>query len=132
MTGRFIVHVIAVIGWLFAAVFAYAFLTLFGYFGVGFYGLLLLFICMQVELEPDAGLAHHQRSPGRYGLLFGKIFWNRADDRRLRRVPTVSIGLTSWQDKSCVPGRGPLSPIRARRGARLRRGKHLSRQRHQL
>ena len=53
MSGRFIVHVIAVIGWLFVAVFAYAFLTLFGYFGVGFYGLLLLFICMQVELESD-------------------------------------------------------------------------------
>ena len=50
MSGRFIVHAIAVIGWLFAAVFAYAFLTLFGYFGVGFYGLLVLFICMQVEL----------------------------------------------------------------------------------
>ena len=63
MSGKFIVHVIAVTGWLFAAVFAYAFLTLFGYFGVGFYGLLLLFICMQVELEPD-GVSHHQRSLG--------------------------------------------------------------------
>jgi len=63
MSGRFIVHAIAVIGWLFAAVFAYAFLTLFGYFGVGFYGLLVLFICMQVELEPD-GVSHHQRWPG--------------------------------------------------------------------
>lgn len=49
MHGRFIVNIIAVIGWLLAAVFAYAFLTLFGYFGVGFYGLLLLFICMQVH-----------------------------------------------------------------------------------
>jgi hypothetical protein len=63
MYGRFIVYVIAVIGWLFAAVFAYAFLTLFGYFGVGFYGLLLLFICVQVELEPD-GASHYQRSLG--------------------------------------------------------------------
>ena len=59
MSGRFIVHVIALIGWLIAAVFAYAFVTLFGYAGVAFYGLLLLFICMQVELEPD-GLSHHQ------------------------------------------------------------------------
>ncbi|MBP6769258.1 MAG: hypothetical protein KA171_15875 [Reyranella sp.] len=59
MSGMFIVHVIVVIGWLIAAVFAYAFITLFGYFGVGFYGLLLLFICMQVELEPD-GAFHHQ------------------------------------------------------------------------
>ena len=63
MSGRFIVHVIALIGWLIAAVFAYAFITLFGYFGVGFYGLLLLFICMQVELEPD-GVSHHQRLLG--------------------------------------------------------------------
>lgn len=53
MSGRFIVHVIVVIGWLLAALFAYAFVTLFGYFGVGFYGLLLLFICMQVELQHD-------------------------------------------------------------------------------
>lgn len=41
--------------------FAYAFLTLFGYFGVGFYGLLVLFICMQVELET---VSHHQRPRG--------------------------------------------------------------------
>lgn len=53
MSGKFIVNIIAAVGWLFAAVFAYAFLTLFGYFGVGFYGLLLLFICVQMELEPD-------------------------------------------------------------------------------
>lgn len=60
MSGRFIVHVIAVIGWLIAAVFAYAFLTLFGFSGVGFYGLLLLFICMQVDLEPDP-VSHQKR-----------------------------------------------------------------------
>jgi len=60
MSGRFIVNVIAGIGWLLVAVFAYAFLTLFGYFGVGFYGLLLLFICMQVELESDGVVSHHQ------------------------------------------------------------------------
>lgn len=61
MSVRFIVNVIAVIGWLIAAVFAYAFLTLFGWFGVGFYGLLLLFICMQIELEPDDRIPHHPR-----------------------------------------------------------------------
>ena len=61
MSGRFIVHVIAAVGWLVAAVFAYAFLTLFGWFGVGFYGLLLLFICMQVELESDSA-SRFQRS----------------------------------------------------------------------
>ena len=62
MTGRFIVHAIALVGWVIAAVFAYAFVTLFGYFGVGFYGLLLLFICMQIELEPDE-VSHQQRWP---------------------------------------------------------------------
>ena len=88
MSGKFIVHVIAVIGWLFTAVFAYAFLTLFGYFGVGFYGLLLLFICMQVELEPD-GVSHHQRS---LGIDLFK-FWRRADGNRLRRVPLLRTAL---------------------------------------
>ncbi len=68
MSGMFVVHVIAAVGWLIAAVFAYAFLTLFGYFGVGFYGLLLLFICMQVELEPD-GVSHPRR---RIGIGFFK------------------------------------------------------------
>jgi hypothetical protein len=53
MSGRFILLAIAAIGWLIAAVFAYAFISLFGFFGVGFYGLLLLFICAQVELESD-------------------------------------------------------------------------------
>jgi len=84
MSGRFLVHVVAVIGWLLAAVFAYAFLALFGYFGVGFYGLLLLFICMQVELEPD-GVSRHRWSPsiGFFKILgvglmvvgFGGFFW---------------------------------------------------------
>ena len=35
MSGRFILHVIGFIGWLLVAVFSYAFLTLFGFFGVG-------------------------------------------------------------------------------------------------
>ncbi len=33
MSGRFIVHAIAAVGWPFAAVFAYAFLALFGFGG---------------------------------------------------------------------------------------------------
>lgn len=53
MSGRSIVHAIAAVGWLVAGVFAYAFISLFGFFGVGFYGLLLLFICMQVGLDGD-------------------------------------------------------------------------------
>ena len=59
MSGSFIVHVIAAIGWIIAGVFGYAFLTLFGFFGLGFYGLLVLFICSQVELHP--GEVSHQR-----------------------------------------------------------------------
>jgi hypothetical protein len=55
MSGRFIAHVVAAIGWLLAALIAYAVVTLFGFFGVGFFGLLILFICTQVELESDAG-----------------------------------------------------------------------------
>lgn len=58
MSGRFLVLVVAAIGWLFVALSAYVIIHLFGFFGVGFFGLLLLFICAQVELESDgsAGL----------------------------------------------------------------------------
>jgi hypothetical protein len=60
MSGRFILLVVAAVGWLIVAVFAYAFISLFGFFGLGFYGLLVLFMCVQVELESD-------RSAGRAG-----------------------------------------------------------------
>jgi hypothetical protein len=60
MSGKFVVLVVAAIGWLIAAVFAFAFVTLLGFAGVAFYGLLLLFICMQVELDPDGSA----RAPG--------------------------------------------------------------------
>jgi hypothetical protein len=55
MSGRFVVLVVAAIGWVVAALVAFAIVSLFGFFGVGFLGLLLLFICTQVELESDAG-----------------------------------------------------------------------------
>jgi hypothetical protein len=55
MSGRFIALVVAAIGWLLAALLAFVVVTLFGFFGVGFLGLLILFICTQVELESDAG-----------------------------------------------------------------------------
>jgi len=55
MSGRFIVLVVAAIGWLIAAVVAYAVVAPFGFFGVGIFGLLILFICTQVELESEAG-----------------------------------------------------------------------------
>jgi hypothetical protein len=70
MSGRFIVHAIAGVGWLIAAVFAYAFVTLFGFFGVGFYGLLVLFICMQVELEAhDVSQARRSKGIGVFKIL---------------------------------------------------------------
>lgn len=53
--GRFILLVVAAIGWLFAALIAFVIVTLFGFFGVGFLGLLIWFICMQVELEAEGG-----------------------------------------------------------------------------
>jgi hypothetical protein len=53
MSGRFILLVVAAVGWLIVGVFAYAFITMFGFFGLGFYGLLVLFMCMQVELESN-------------------------------------------------------------------------------
>lgn len=55
MSVRFMALVLAAIGWLFASVFALAIVSLFGFFGVGFFGLLLWFICTQVELESDGG-----------------------------------------------------------------------------
>ena len=55
MSGRFIALVVAAIGWLFAALVVFAVITLFGFFGVGFFGLLILFICTQVELEFGCG-----------------------------------------------------------------------------
>ena len=55
MSGRFVALVVAAIGWLFAAVVAYEVVSLFGFFGVGFFVQLILFICTQVELESDAG-----------------------------------------------------------------------------
>ena len=51
MSGRFVVLVVAAIGWLFACLVVFAVVSLFGFFGVGFFGLLILFICTQVELE---------------------------------------------------------------------------------
>jgi hypothetical protein len=55
MSGRFVALVVAAIGWLIASLLAFAIVTLFGFFGVGFLGLLLWFICTQAELESDGG-----------------------------------------------------------------------------
>jgi hypothetical protein len=80
MPGRFIVLVVAAIGWLFASLFAFAIVTLFGFFGVGFFGLLILFICTQVELDSDAG---------------ARLFGARARRDRIWGVRSVPPGVMS-------------------------------------
>lgn len=71
MPGPFLLHLIAAIGWLIVAVFAYAFITLFGFFGVGFYGLLILFMCVQIEIEPDPHSHTHRWLNTRIFKLLG-------------------------------------------------------------
>ncbi len=84
MSVRFIALVIAAVGWLIAALLAYVMLYWFGFFGVGFIGLLMLFICSQVELESGAGsglsgaqtwkkqaMSHAERASQRHEYLLG-------------------------------------------------------------
>ena len=90
---------VASVGWLFVSVVAFAIVTLFGFFGVGFFGLLILFICTQVELESDAGARlFAARAQARHNI-------SRAENasQRQERVPAikttrffrnVGIGLT--------------------------------------
>ena len=93
MSGRFVVHVVAAIGWLIVSVFAFAFLTLFGFAGVVFYGLLLLFICTQVELESDgsAGLSGAQAKARHNMSRVERAFLGIMTTRFFRYV---GIGLT--------------------------------------
>ena len=86
MSGNFFLLLIAAIGWLIAAVFAYAFISLFGFFGIGFYGLLLLFICSQVELE-SGGRANLARvpAPARQNM-------SRAEHISWRLKQSLSVG----------------------------------------
>jgi len=90
MSGRFVVHVIAAVGWLLAAVFALAMFTLFGFFAVGFYGLLLWFICTQVELEADgsAGLFAAQAQV--------RQTMSRAERASQRHQQSLGIGTTRF------------------------------------
>lgn len=59
MSARYIVHVMAVIGWLFAAVFAYALITLFGYLCVGFYS--IRYSCSTKNLWISSSMKHSNR-----------------------------------------------------------------------
>ena len=90
MSGRFIALVVAAIGWLFAALFAYAIVTLFGFFGVGFFGLLILFICTQVELDSEAGARlFAARGQARQNM-------SRAEPAGRRHAPSPGIKTTRF------------------------------------
>jgi hypothetical protein len=99
MTGKFVLLVVAAFGWLIAALVAYAVVSLFGFFGVGFFGLLIWFICTQVELESDGGaglfaaeararqtMSHAERASQRHEQSMGS--------RTTRFFRNVGIGLT--------------------------------------
>ena len=65
MSVRFLALMLAAVGWLFAGLLAYVMLHWFGFFGLGFFGLLLLFICAQVDLETKGhGLSGAQTASG--------------------------------------------------------------------
>lgn len=98
MSGRFIVLAIAAIGWLVAAVFAFAFISLFGFFGIGFYGLLLLFICTQVDLDSGGSAARvAAQTWATQGMSRRqRVLWNlRQSLTTTRFYKTVGIVLTA-------------------------------------
>jgi hypothetical protein len=96
MPGRFIVLVVAAIGWLFASLFAFAIVTLFGFFGVGFFGLLILFICTQVELDSDAGARlFGARAQARQNMGVRNVPPGVMSSRRTARPPVSSETLES-------------------------------------
>lgn len=99
MSGRLIALVVAAIGWLFLSLFAFAIVSLVGFFGVGYLGLLLWFICTQIELESDGGaslfaaraqarqnMSHTERASQRHEQSLGI--------RTARFFRNVGIGLT--------------------------------------
>ena len=80
MSGRFILLVVAAIGWLLASLVVFVIVTLFGFFGVGLLGLLIWFICTQMELESE-GSARFFRNVG-IGLVlvgFGGFLYFQLD-----------------------------------------------------
>ena len=53
MSGKSIVIAIAACGWLVASLLAFLVVAHTGFFGIGFIGLLLWFVCTRIELEKD-------------------------------------------------------------------------------
>ena len=57
MSGKSILTAIALSGWLLASILAFLIVAYTGFFGIGFVGVVLWFICAQVELEEDRPIA---------------------------------------------------------------------------
>jgi hypothetical protein len=57
MSAKSILMAIALSGWLLASILAFLIVAYAGFFGVGFIGIVLWFICAQVELEEDRPVA---------------------------------------------------------------------------
>jgi len=57
MHGRTIALAVAACGWLVASLIAFVLVASFGFFAMGFIGLLLWFICVRIELEKDAAVS---------------------------------------------------------------------------
>ena len=57
MSAKSILMAIALSGWLLASVLAFLIVAYAGFFGIGFIGVVLWFICAQVELEQDQPVA---------------------------------------------------------------------------
>jgi hypothetical protein len=56
MRGKTIVLAVAALGWLVASLIAFVIVASFTFFGIGFIGLLLWFVCTRMELEKDAAV----------------------------------------------------------------------------
>src|SRR5471032_590874 len=56
MYGKTIVLAVAACGWLVASLLAFVLVSSLGFFGIGFIGLLLWFVCTRIELEKDAAV----------------------------------------------------------------------------
>jgi hypothetical protein len=65
MTGKSFVIAVSLIGLLVASLAAFVTVALVGFFGIGLIGLLIVFICTQVELEAD-GVAGGGLTPGMF------------------------------------------------------------------
>ena len=57
MSGKFIVVVVVLLGWLAASLVAFVIVVLVGFFGVGLIGLAIVFVATQFELDLDGAVS---------------------------------------------------------------------------